>query len=59
MLVTHQLQYLYDVKNVVIMENGQIKAQNFNEYLEVFMKSSETETDNNTNDDSEGDEVRT
>lgn len=33
-LVTHQLQYLRDVKNIIIMENGKVKTENIQEYLE-------------------------
>lgn len=33
-LVTHQLQYLRDVNNIIIMENGKVKTENIQEYLE-------------------------
>lgn len=40
LLVTHQLQYLCDVKNIFVMEKGTVKPlQNSQEYFENFMKN--------------------
>lgn len=33
MLVTHQLQYLHDVNNIVIMNMGQLQTQGKFEYI--------------------------
>lgn len=43
-LVTHQLQYLHDVKNIFVMEKGKIKVQAYLELSMVNRKAKATES---------------